>query len=206
MEHASNFKSLIDQKFNRLTVMEFAGRYKSGNALWLCRCDCGNEKIVCGSHLRNGHTKSCGCLAKEILFQRCKNKNLSEETKRKISENHADFRREKSPNWNPNITDKERRIQRKYPEYYEWHKAIYERDNYTCQICDDNKGGNLVAHHLESYDSNKNLRITLSNGITLCETCHKDFHHQYGYGNNTKRQFEEFIKEYNNGNSNIQFN
>ncbi len=41
---------------------------------------------------------------------------------------------------------------------------------------------------------NKELRTTLTNGITLCETCHKNFHHQYGYGNNTKKQFEKWLE------------
>lgn len=31
---------------------------------WLCRCDCGNEKVILGSSLVTGHTKSCGCLSK----------------------------------------------------------------------------------------------------------------------------------------------
>ena len=71
--------------------------------------------------------------------------------------------------------------------------SVNKRDNYTCQICDDNKGGNLNAHHIESYDINSDKRILLENGVTLCDSCHKNFHHLYGYGNNTKKQFIEFI-------------
>jgi hypothetical protein len=36
---------------------------------WLCRCDCGTEKVVSSSHLRNGRTKSCGCATSELLSQ-----------------------------------------------------------------------------------------------------------------------------------------
>lgn len=37
---------------------------------YLCKCSCGNETIVRSSYLRNGNTKSCGCLVKEKLTQR----------------------------------------------------------------------------------------------------------------------------------------
>lgn len=60
-------------RYGRLTVIENAGVSKSrwGNhALWLCRCDCGNTSIVSGKKLRNGHTKSCGCLNREITKER----------------------------------------------------------------------------------------------------------------------------------------
>jgi hypothetical protein len=37
---------------------------------WLCRCDCGNETIVQGPNLRNGNSKSCGCLRVELAISR----------------------------------------------------------------------------------------------------------------------------------------
>jgi hypothetical protein len=58
-------KDLTGQKFGRLTAIEFRGTNKSGNALWLCKCDCGNETVVRGSSLKSGHTKSCGCFHDE---------------------------------------------------------------------------------------------------------------------------------------------
>ena len=56
---------LKGQKFGRLLVIERKGSNERKRALWLCKCDCGNEKIVIGDLLRNGHVKSCGCLLKE---------------------------------------------------------------------------------------------------------------------------------------------
>lgn len=97
------------------------------------------------------------------------------------------------PNWNQNITKEERLTGRFYPEYREWRRLVYERDSYTCQACGDDKGGNLIAHHLEGYANNKKLRTILNNGITLCENCHKNFHHQYGNRDNTEKQFKKFI-------------
>jgi len=64
-------------------------------------------------------------------------------------------------------------------EYKKWRKAIYERDNYTCQICGQ-KGGKLNAHHIKPFAKFKNLRTELNNGITLCENCHKLLHRKEG--------------------------
>lgn len=105
------------------------------------------------------------------------------------------IRGENSPHWNHNLTDDERVKNRKYPEYDEWRLSVYKRDNYTCQCCGDNTGGNLVAHHLDSHDWAKELRTDVNNGITLCKICHIDFHKLYGYGDNTKEQFEEYMQE-----------
>lgn len=48
-------------KYGRLTVIEFAD-VKGGNKRYLCLCDCGNKKVIAGTSLRTGATKSCGCL------------------------------------------------------------------------------------------------------------------------------------------------
>lgn len=80
-------------------------------------------------------------------------------------------------------------------EYREWRKEVYKKDNYTCQCCGDNKGGNLNAHHLDGYDWCEEKRLDINNGITLCKNCHSDFHYVYGYGGNTKEQFEEWLKD-----------
>ena len=67
MAEASN---LIGQKFGRLTVIDRAEKYKDGHAMWLCRCECGTEKVILEKCLKNGKTKSCGCLRKEITVKR----------------------------------------------------------------------------------------------------------------------------------------
>lgn len=58
-------KDETGNKYSKLTVIEFSHKIEKGGALWKCLCDCGNEAIVRGYCLRNGHTKSCGCLSKE---------------------------------------------------------------------------------------------------------------------------------------------
>ena len=100
---------------------------------------------------------------------------------------------EKSPNWNPNKTKEERFNQRCYPEYTEFIKKVMERDNYTCQCCGEKSSRNLSVHHLDGYNWCKEKRTDETNGITLCNNCHYNFHLKYGRGNNTKKQFEEWI-------------
>lgn len=60
---AHNRVDLVGLKFGRLTVVKFAER--KGHAFWLCRCDCGTEKVVSGRRIRTGQTKSCGCWNRE---------------------------------------------------------------------------------------------------------------------------------------------
>lgn len=58
---------LVGTRFGRLVVLRFAGINKNGNSTWLCKCDCGNEKVVSGGNLRAGTVSSCGCIRKEQL-------------------------------------------------------------------------------------------------------------------------------------------
>lgn len=55
------------ERYGRLVLVQQVGRELCGNARWLVRCDCGTEFEVAGNNLRNGHTRSCGCLRIEML-------------------------------------------------------------------------------------------------------------------------------------------
>ena len=71
-------KNLSGKTFGRLTVIKRVEN--RGNQLcWLCRCACGNEVIVRSSNLKNGHTRSCGCLLRE------KSKECGKKTKHGLS-------------------------------------------------------------------------------------------------------------------------
>lgn len=60
-----NVIDLTGRRFGYLTVIKRAGSSSNGNALWLCRCDCGTERILKGEYLRNGRKRDCGCLSKK---------------------------------------------------------------------------------------------------------------------------------------------
>ena len=119
----------------------------------------------------------------------------TKETKDKLRE----YRGEKSPHWKGGITSLWQMI-RELPETIQWRLEVFKRDNYICQKCGDNSGGNLNAHHIKPFQKILNeflqyyfqfspleeksilarLAITyepfwdVNNGITLCENCHKN--------------------------------
>ena len=93
------------------------------------------------------------------------------------------------------LLDEERNDQRKYPEYIEWRKKVYEKDKYTCQKC--NKRRYLNAHHIENYATNKTKRTDADNGTTLCHSCHTAFHKVYSRKDNNQKQLDEFLRNEN---------
>jgi hypothetical protein len=52
---------LTCQRFGHLTVLRREQHSRANKARFTCQCDCGEQTVVVGSHLRNGHTTSCGC-------------------------------------------------------------------------------------------------------------------------------------------------
>lgn len=70
----------------------------------------------------------------------------------------------------------ERRGLRYSQEYKRWRYDVYSRDKFTCQQCGDNRGGNLIAHHIKPFAEYPELRVEVSNGLTLCGVCHNALH------------------------------
>lgn len=77
-------------------------------------------------------------------------------------------------NWKGGLTPENQR-QRSSTQARAWRKAIFERDEYTCRVC-GKRGGNLNAHHIKPWAKYETLRFDITNGITLCEECHKKIH------------------------------
>lgn len=57
---------LTGKRFGRWVVIGLSPkRDKYRRTYWICRCDCGVEKVVLGVHLKRGGSKSCGCYCRE---------------------------------------------------------------------------------------------------------------------------------------------
>ena len=58
------YKDISGIKFNRLTAIKYEYT-RNKKVYWLCKCECGKEKVVAYTSLKRGNTKSCGCLKHE---------------------------------------------------------------------------------------------------------------------------------------------
>lgn len=58
------------RRYGRLVVLEQVDDRRKKDAYWLCQCSCGNQVVVCGSRLRRGRVKSCGCLRADSARER----------------------------------------------------------------------------------------------------------------------------------------
>ena len=161
---------LTGRRFGKLVAICQTNKRRNSSIVWKLICDCGREHFTTTNILTSGSALSCGCT-------------------RKVHKGPSHYK------WNPNKTDEERIVGRKYYDYAVWRNLVFERDSYTCCKCGDSTGGNLNAHHVESYTDNPELRTELSNGVTLCEVCHKDYHHIYGWGHATREKIEEWMNE-----------
>ena len=59
-------EDLKNKTFGRLKVLGFSHQLKNGSACWICKCGCGKEVICSATHLKSGHSTSCGCWRKDI--------------------------------------------------------------------------------------------------------------------------------------------
>lgn len=96
---------------------------------------------------------------------------------------------ENHPLWKQDLTEEERDRNR-CSEKSEFVRKVMARDNAICQCCGKNA---KVVHHLDGYNWCVEKRYDETNGIALCKNCHTNFHGTYGYGYNTKQQFEEWL-------------
>jgi len=172
--------NLTGQVFGRLTAISLH-RELGRSGKWECICQCGKTTYVTTDQLRSGKTKSCGCLMVEGSIKVINKVNAS-----------GIMLGEGNPAWKGGITPLKKLI-RECPEYYKWRSLVFERDNYSCQVCQDSRGGNLHAHHIKLFaDILEEFSIQgleeaksclplwdIDNGVTLCKLCHELVHSSY---------------------------
>lgn len=63
-------RDLMNKRFGRLLVVGLSPERQREHKVWICVCDCGKSSLVMSQNLLAGNTRSCGCIAREILFKR----------------------------------------------------------------------------------------------------------------------------------------
>ena len=178
-----NYEDFTGQTFGRLFVIGVHHRIGI-KRYWLCNCACGSQVKVLSGNLKNGQL-SCGCLSREDARNRMRDMQIAKKT----SGQHGN-------RWNKEMSVEDRylRHHRNYiPGFISWRKDVYKRDGYRCVICDRKNGTRIEAHHIVSWNANRDLRVDVNNGTTMCVDCHKEFHSVYGYGKNTEDQWTAFV-------------
>ena len=102
-------KNWVGKRFGKLTVIAYDGK-RDKKHYWKCRCECGNETVVCQSSLLSGHTASCGCLNTPFAYKHFVEGTCVENIRsRKVASNNKSgvrgvYRSERSGKWCAQIT------------------------------------------------------------------------------------------------------
>lgn len=143
--------NMINQKFERLLVINYDKEASKRGDYYQVRCDCSNKLVVSGNHLRTGHTKSCGCLQRETASKLI---TKFDRTCDRTNENGSNY----SHGLNSRAAEEHREL-------------IRRRDHYKCQRCSKTQkenGRRLDVHHLDDNHYNDDPE----NEVSLCRKCH----------------------------------
>ena len=168
--------------------------------------DCQNERLVSYSQARNIRTnkstrlcRPCAILSGVIKINkeglkkgRKYNKRPTRSFKNKTTQyvnlfnNPAKYsqksmrdaklgkRKEETNNWQGGKAQ-ERQMLMSQDDYKNWRLSVFTRDSYTCQRCMV-VGSTLHAHHIKMWSKYPEYRYEVSNGLTLCKSCHINEH------------------------------
>jgi len=136
-----------------------------------CSRECGNQSPERKAKLQANFRRQWGNPeTRQRLMAGIKKRSQSEQW-----QSAAHFQKgEKHPRFT-GAKNRERAVAISRYQYKEWRLAVYKRDRFTCRDCGEHSR-KLVAHHIKEWANHPDLRYDVSNGITLCETCHDKRH------------------------------
>lgn len=164
----------INEKYNKLTIIAIDGKYKNRKIKYKCQCDCGNITYSDISSLKNGNTKSCGCLKSGYI------KNLNKKHNESKTRLYRIWVGIKNRCYNPKAYSYKNyggrgitmcdEWKNNYENFREWaNKNGYqdylsiERKNYNGNYCPENC--EWATAYVQSNNTRRNRFLTI-NGIT----------------------------------------
>jgi hypothetical protein len=192
-ECACGCKTLIHERDKQYRVVNYVRNHDKRKPIdtVLCACGCGTKM---DSRKQNSYRKKtfvpghqhylrrlkpikilCACGCGEWI-DNIRRKKDGKPYKVKMQIGHM-WKGEDNHFWQGGITESSKLIRQSTP-YRKWRKAVFQRDNYTCQLCGirNEKGVGktieLNVDHIKSFSNYPNLRFDIDNGRTLCRPCH----------------------------------
>lgn len=158
--------------YGKLTVLEYSYSGNDGRKYYKCKCKCGTIVNVRGSYLKNGNTKSCGCLRTDIASQKG----------------------EKHPSWKGGISYEP------YCMLFnaEFKKRVRDFWNNTCIECgktEKENGKKLCVHHV-NFDKQTCCNDNKPLFVVLCASCHSKTNSNREYW---EKKYTKFINEEHGG-------
>lgn len=159
-----NITIKIGDKFNKLTILERLQNNEKQNSIFKCICECGEIKNLPGSMVKNGYIKSCGCLQKEVMFNRRTEAAIYNVLYRSI---RTDCKKRNIP-FNITVSDIKDIVNK---------KCVYcNREPYDkkCRNHTSNsslEGDCLILHGIDRVIPN--LGYTIGNVVTCCKYCNR---------------------------------
>jgi len=174
--------NLMGHRFGRLTVLKRVENSNYGKAIWLCKCDCGNQKNILSNSLKSGRTKSCGCLS-QPHGHKCQNQRNKTYTvwvgmnQRCHNSNHTAYK---------NYGGRGIKVCEKWMKFEGFLQDMGEKpEGLTLDRIDNNKGYckencRWATRKEQGQNTRKNILITINNVtkclMEWCEIYQKPYH------------------------------
>lgn len=162
-------------KYGRLTAIKLDHIGEHNRSYFLFECDCGVKKVILGSQVKSGNTKSCGCLSREVKKSKLLPQNKGVINQIILGYKHHAKRR--GFTWNLSFDDVSSIIRK--PCHY------CGKRNSNKKITKNCKDG-FLYNGIDRVNSLKNY--TIDNVVPCCDYCNK------AKGNKTKQEFLSWVK------------